>query len=145
MPMVSVDAMRAAFLRDAGAAANDIVYLSRPADWRFQVTTPNASSHYVFMQLDTRGGPLVMEVPPAEGAGLFGSLNDAWQVPVLDVGPAGEDQGRGGRYLITPPGYHRSVPLATSPRRSAPTTATRCCGPSRIRRRPSTSRRRSTS
>ena len=43
MPIVSVDAMRQAFFR-AGARIRDILYLSKPADWRFQTTTPNAGS-----------------------------------------------------------------------------------------------------
>jgi hypothetical protein len=45
MPIVSFDAMRQAFFR-AGANYGDILYLSRVADWKFQVTTPNASSLY---------------------------------------------------------------------------------------------------
>src|SRR5205809_364424 len=77
LPIVSVDAMRQAFFRDAGARYNDIVYLSRPADWRFQITTPNASSRYVLFCFNARPGPLVLDLPPARGAGLFGSLNDA--------------------------------------------------------------------
>lgn len=48
MPIVNVDAMREAFFRDAGARYGDILYLSKPADWRFQTTTPNASSLYVY-------------------------------------------------------------------------------------------------
>src|SRR6478672_3821167 len=48
MPLVNTDAMRQAFLRDVGAKYNDICYFSKPAEWRFQVTTPNASTHYVY-------------------------------------------------------------------------------------------------
>jgi hypothetical protein len=115
MPIVSVDAMRQAFFRDAGARYNDIVYLSKPADWRLQVTTPNASSYYVYIQINTKGGALVLDVPPATGAGLFGSINDAWQAPLADVGPAGDDQGKGARYLLLPPGHARSVPMGYFP------------------------------
>jgi len=105
MPIVSVDAMRQAFFREAHARYNDIVYLSRPADWRFQITTPSASTRYVFFPFNTRSGPLVLDIPAARGAALFGSVNDAWQVPMADIGPAGEDEGRGGRYLLIPPLY----------------------------------------
>jgi hypothetical protein len=110
VPIVSVDAMREAFLRDAGAKYNDIVYLSRQADWNFQITTPNASSWYVYIPINTKNGPVVLDIPPAVGAGLFGNLNDAWQVPEADVGPTGEDGGRGGKYLVLPPGYEQAVP-----------------------------------
>ena len=47
MPLVSFAAMRDAFFRDAGAKYGDIVYLSKPADWRFQITTPNAERSVV--------------------------------------------------------------------------------------------------
>jgi len=103
-PIVSFDAMREAFFRDAGAHYNDIVYWSSVADANLQFTTPNASSRYVYLNFNTADGPLVLEIPPAVGAGLFGSILDAWQVPIADVGPHGEDGGRGGRYVLLPPG-----------------------------------------
>lgn len=51
----------------------------------------------------------MLDLPPAVGAGLFGSLNDAWQEPQADVGPNGTDQGKGGKYLLLPPGYTDNV------------------------------------
>lgn len=109
MPMVSVDAMRQAFFR-AGARYGDVVYLSKPADWKFQTTTPNASSLYVYLNFNTKDGPVILDFPPPIGAGLFGSLLDAWSLPVADVGPEGEDKGKGGKYLLLPPGYRGKVP-----------------------------------
>jgi hypothetical protein len=47
----------------------------------------------------------VLEVPPAVGAELSGSLIDAWQAPLVDVGPTGADAGAGGTYLLLPPGH----------------------------------------
>jgi hypothetical protein len=105
-PIVSFDAMREAYFRDARAEFNDIVYLSAPADWRFRLTTPNASSRYVMVFFNTGDGPVILDVPPAVGAGLFGSILDAWQVPQSDVGPEGMDSGKGGRYVLLPPDYH---------------------------------------
>ncbi|MDM0072531.1 DUF1254 domain-containing protein [Variovorax sp. J31P207] len=110
MPLVSVDAMREAFFRDAGAKYNDIVYWSQPADWRLQFTTPNASTRYVYFNFNLKDGPVVLDIPAAVGAGLFGSVLDAWQVPLADVGPAGEDAGKGGKYVFLPPGYDQVVP-----------------------------------
>jgi hypothetical protein len=81
MPLVSFDAMREAGIRDAGAKYNDIIYFSTPSDWQFQFTTPNASTRYVYFNLNLADGPVVIDVPAAVGAGLFGSLTDAWQVP----------------------------------------------------------------
>ena len=34
---------------------------------------------------------------------LTGSIDDAWQTAIEDVGPAGADEGKGGKYLILPP------------------------------------------
>jgi len=120
MPIVSMDAMRQAFLRDAQAQYNDVLYWSRPADWRLQLTTPNASAHYAYVNFNCERGPIVVEVPAARAAGLFGSILDAWQVPQVDVGPHGADQGKGARYLLLPPDYggqpregYVAVPLRT--------------------------------
>lgn len=110
MPIVAMDAMRQAFLRDAGATYGDIAYWSKPADWKLRVTTPNASSLYVYLNYNLKDGPMVLELPAATGAGLFGSITDAWQAPLIDVGPAGEDRGKGGRYVILPPDYKGAVP-----------------------------------
>ena len=54
MPMVTTYAMRESFFRDAGAKYGDVVYFSKPADWRFQFTTPNASTHYVYFNYNTK-------------------------------------------------------------------------------------------
>jgi hypothetical protein len=110
MPIVAFDAMREAFFRDAGAKYGDVCFLSKPADWKLQITTPNASSLYVYLNFNTKDGPVVYEIPPAVGAGLFGSINDAWQTPLVDVGPAGDDEGKGGKYLLLPPGYTEAEP-----------------------------------
>jgi len=100
--------MRQAFFR-VGAKYNDVLFFSRPADWKWQVTTPNASSLYVFFQFNLANGPIVVDLPAAVGAGLFGSILDAWQVPLTDVGPEGEDAGQGGRYLLLPPDFTSEV------------------------------------
>jgi hypothetical protein len=115
MPLVSVDAMREAAFRDAGAKYNDIIYWSKPIDWKFQFTTPNASTYYVYFNFNLKDGPVVLDIPPAVGAGLFGSLVDAWEVPVADVGPAGEDQGKGGKYVLLPSDYKDDVPAGYIP------------------------------
>jgi len=109
MPIVSVDAMRQAFLK-TGATYGDILYLSKPADWRLQIATPNSSSLYVYFNYNLKDGPVVLEFPAAVGAGLFGSILDAWQVPILDVGPQGRDRGKGAKYLLTPADFKDDAP-----------------------------------
>jgi len=54
---------------------------------------------------------MVLEIPPADGEGsITGSVDDGWQTAIEDVGPAGVDKGKGGKYLILPPGYKEKVP-----------------------------------
>lgn len=60
----------------------------------------------------------MLEVPPAVGAGLFGTLIDAWQVPLVDAGSTGEDLGKGGKYLILPPDFKGEIPAGYIPVRS---------------------------
>jgi hypothetical protein len=110
MPLVNTDAMRQAYFRDVGARYNDICYFSTPADWHFQVTTPNASTNYVYFNFNLKDGPVVVEIPVAVGAGLLGSMVDAWDEPMADIGPAGEDQGKGGKYLLLPPDFKGETP-----------------------------------
>jgi hypothetical protein len=109
------------------------VYPSKQADWRFQITTPNAAARlanesyveslarivyywgyaslwYVYIPINTKNGPVLLDIPPAVGAGLCGNLNDAWQIPEADVGPTGEDGGKGGKHVMLPPGYEQAVP-----------------------------------
>jgi hypothetical protein len=58
---------------------------------------------------------VVLDIPPTVGAGLFGSLVDAWEVPVTDVGAAGDDKGKGGKYLLLLPGFKEAVPAGYFP------------------------------
>jgi hypothetical protein len=55
-------------------------------------------------------GPMVIDIPPADGGSITGSIMDCWQTPLEDVGPAGVDKGKGGKYLILPPGFSGAVP-----------------------------------
>jgi hypothetical protein len=104
LPLVGFDAIRQALRRDADARNNDIVYWSRLADSKLQVPTADVMFHHVYSAFSTVDGPIVIDVPPIVGARLFGSILDAWQVPVADVGPDGEDEGRGATYVLLPPG-----------------------------------------
>jgi hypothetical protein len=111
MPIVNFDAMRQAFFRDAKAAYGDIMFWSKPGSWKLQCLTPNASVRYVFSFTNTsQAGPVVVELPATGDAVLNGTIIDAWQVPLVDLGIAGYDQGKGGKYLPLPPNYRGGVP-----------------------------------
>jgi hypothetical protein len=52
-------------------------------------------------------GPVVVELPPAvAGASFYGTIEDAWYVPLVDIG----FEGKGGKYLVVPPDYTGDVP-----------------------------------
>ena len=99
----------------ANAAPNQIVYWSRPLDWKNQTLTPNPDTIYLMPFYNTKDGPVVLEIPPADEGSITGSVDDAWQNALEDVGPAGVDKGKGGKYLILPPGYKDQMPDGSIP------------------------------
>jgi hypothetical protein len=60
----------------------------------------------------------VIEVPPADGGSLNANIDNIWQAPLEDAGRVGADKGKGGKYLIVPPGYAEAVPDGYIPLRS---------------------------
>ncbi|WP_439594305.1 DUF1254 domain-containing protein, partial [Microbacterium sp.] len=110
MPAVNFDLMLQAALK-AGGKDNQIVYWSRFLDWKNQTLTPNPSTIYFMPFISTKeAGPMVLELPSAEGGSLTGTITDAWQTALEDVGPAGADKGKGGKYLILPPRHTAPIP-----------------------------------
>jgi hypothetical protein len=61
----------------------------------------------------------VLEIPAANGGTIVGSVRDCWQTAIEDVGPAGVDKGKGGKYLILPPNYRETVQDFYTPMASA--------------------------
>lgn len=110
MPIVNFDRMLRAAIQNGGAA-NQVIYWSQPVNWKNQTLTPNPDTIYLNPFYDTRKGPMVLEIPPtSESNVIVGSVDTAWQNALDDVGPAGADKGKGGKYLITPPGYDGKAP-----------------------------------
>ena len=89
-----------------GVDYNDIAYNSKIQDWKYQTATPNNTTPYIDFFWSLKDGPVVVEIPPsADGVGIFGTLLDAWQRPIDDVGAKGRDKGNGGKYVLVPEGY----------------------------------------
>ena len=110
MPAVNAELMYQA-MADAKAAFNDVTYWSRPVTSKNQTLTPNPNTIYLNPYYNTQNGPVVLEIPPARGdSTITGSVDDAWQTAIEDVGPAGVDKGKGGKYAILPPGYKDNLP-----------------------------------
>jgi hypothetical protein len=89
-----------------GVDYNDIAYYSKVQDWKYQTATPNNTTPYIDFFWSLKDGPVVVEIPAsADGVGIFGTLMDAWQRPIDDVGAKGRDKGNGGKYVLVPEGY----------------------------------------
>ncbi|HEX3442720.1 MAG TPA: DUF1254 domain-containing protein [Pseudolabrys sp.] len=112
MPAVNTDLMLQEMLTKTDGKVNQVIYWSRPLDWHNQTLTPNPDAIYFMAFFNTKNaGSIVLEIPPAGDDGsLNGNIVDTWQMPLEDAGPSGADAGKGGKYLILPPGYAGPVP-----------------------------------
>ena len=82
-----------------------IIWESR-LDSKGLLLTGNTSVIYLFLWVNTSDGPVVIESPP----NVLAILDDFWFHYVTDIGNAGPDRGKGGKYLILPPNYEGDVP-----------------------------------
>jgi hypothetical protein len=76
------------------------------SDARSLFLTANSTTIYVFMCIDLKEGPMVVDVPP----GVLGPVDDAYFGWVTDVDLTGPDKGKGGKDLFVPPGYTGKLP-----------------------------------
>ena len=113
MPIVSLDALRQAYFRDGKAKYDDIIWWPKGSAWKNQSLTPNTSVRYLYVFFNTKDdGPVVLDLPSAaNGASFLGTIADAWQVPLTDVGL----EGKGGKYLVLPPDHTGEVPAGYIP------------------------------
>ncbi|MCP4900978.1 MAG: DUF1254 domain-containing protein [bacterium] len=92
--------------RDLGGDLNDVIYLNKPLGSDDGFLTANDVTAYCWSTLSSERGAIVVEVPPASNkVSYFGTIVNAWDQPIEDVGPAGRDKGKGGKYLLLPPGF----------------------------------------
>jgi hypothetical protein len=105
IPIVNQVSMRDS-LRKFGPDNQTNVIWENLVDSKTVELTANDNTVYSFVWLDTHKGPLVVEIPPK----VLGLIDDMWYRWVADVGITGADKGRGGKYLVLPPGYKGKVP-----------------------------------
>jgi hypothetical protein len=105
LPIASLYAMREG-LREMGCVNNKIGIMENLMDSKTLFLTANTESVYAFVWLDLNDGPMVIESAP----NTLGILDNFWFGHVTDLGNAGPDKGKGGKYLILPPGYDGEVP-----------------------------------
>jgi hypothetical protein len=86
---------------------NDIMMMEDLLGSKGIFLTGNTSTLYVIPVLNLKEhGPMVIEAPP----GLLGGFNSAWFEYISDIGVFGPDKGKGGKFLVLPPGYEGDVP-----------------------------------
>ena len=106
--VASFEALRIGLAEIGATAANQVVIYDDLMDSNSLFLTGNTDTVYAIAMLDLeRDGPTVVEIPPGSGPG---TVDDAWFRFVVDMGAPGPDRGRGGKYLILPPGHDGEVP-----------------------------------
>ncbi|WP_436489520.1 DUF1254 domain-containing protein [Chitinophaga sp. ARDCPP14] len=84
-----------------GANSNDLVFYNTYED-KLGILTANATTPYIMDFIDLAGnGPTVIEMPQGHTAG---GLADFWQREQAVIGEMGPDKGKGGKYVLVPPG-----------------------------------------
>lgn len=105
VPVVNQAANRAGIL-SVGPANTTVPIWETLVDSRTVELTANDNTPYTWFWLDLRNGPLVLEAPPK----VLGLVNDIWYRWNGDIGFTGQDKGKGGKYVIVPPGYKGTLP-----------------------------------
>jgi hypothetical protein len=106
VPGASAEGFRTGWATQGADNNQTVIIMENLMDSKSLYLTPNTESIYNMAWLDTSDGPLVIETPP----NVLGIIDDHWFKYVGDFGNAGPDKGRGGRYLLLPPGYEGEVP-----------------------------------
>lgn len=101
MPTVALDSLRLANERDWGVGPNEVGVVNQFTAPQVVALTGNSTTIYAASFIDlSRDGAVVIDSP----AGAYGVIDDYWQRPVSEVGPFGPDKGKGGKFLLLPPG-----------------------------------------
>ena len=107
-PALSMRGMMIGSVRDYGNKdSSHIAVTADRLDSKALWLTGNTESVYAMIVFDLKAdGPTVFQAP----AGLMGPVDDANFLFAFDIGPTGQDKGKGGKYLMLPPGYKGDVP-----------------------------------
>ena len=111
MPAVNYDLMRQEMLTKTAGKVGQVIYWGHPLDSKNQTLTPNPDALYFMVFINTKNGPVVLDLPPGGATGSFnGNIVTVWQMPLEDAGLLGVDKGAGGKFVILPPGYAGAKP-----------------------------------
>jgi hypothetical protein len=119
MPVVNYDLMLQQMLTKTNGKVNEVIYWGRPLDAKNQTLTPNPDALYFMAFINTKDGPIVLDLPAADANGSFNAnIVTAWQMPLEDAGRLGVDKGKGGKFVVLPPGYKDKLPAGFIPLQS---------------------------
>ncbi len=105
MPAASIYAFLEG-LKQVGLEPGDLGITESLLDARGLLLTAQSTTPYAFAEIDLKNGPVVVEIPGP----VLGILDDAFFRYVSDIGLAGPDQGKGGKYLFVGPDYEGDIP-----------------------------------
>ena len=107
IPALSVNALREGQAAVGADTCNKICIWDSLMDSTTVLLTGNTSTMYAVGFLDLlKDGPTVIDLPP----GMLGILDDMAFQYMTDLGVAGPDKGKGGKFLVLPPGYKGDIP-----------------------------------
>ena len=105
MPIVNQAADRNAML-SLGPANTTVPIWEKLVDSRTVGLTFNDNTVYTWFWINLKDGPVVIVAPPK----ALGTADDMYYRWIGDIGITGPDKGKGGKYLLLPPGYQGNVP-----------------------------------
>ena len=117
LPAMNMYAMKEGQAKTFGEGYNVMTIFEHRLKAKTLITTPNSDVIYGLGFLDLgKDGPMIIDAPPK----LQALLDDFWHRPLVgpeidgiqylaDIGLPGPDKGKGGKYLLLPPGYTGDV------------------------------------
>jgi len=104
---VSEIALREGMRAFGATKPSQVVLWEDLMDAKTVLLTANTETVYGLSHLALQSdGPTVVEAPPH----MLGFLQDGLQRYLADIGPLGSDKGKGGKFLVLPPGFKDDVP-----------------------------------
>ena len=105
MPATSIYAFLEG-LKKAGLEPGDLGITENLLDARGLLLTAQSTTPYAMAEIDLKNGPVVVDIPGP----VLGILDDAFFRYVSDIGLAGPDQGKCGKYMLIGPDFEGDIP-----------------------------------
>jgi hypothetical protein len=105
LPLVAMERLHQNYWENFDYAYNTFIKIETFNERRGYLTA-NETTNYALGHFNTRGGAVILDLPPGKIVGLF---VDMWQQGPSDVGVYGPNAGRGGRHVILGPNTPRDA------------------------------------